>query len=658
MAVVTEERVAVAVSAQPRTSRGRSFGPKKHRRILGLDGLRAIAVLAVLVFHLRPSMLPGGYLGVDIFFVLSGFLITTLLVRELADNGRLDLRGFWTRRARRLLPALTVVVVVSTVAGLLVGNDLLVDIRRQALGALTFSNNWLEIGAGSSYFTQTAPQLFVNFWSLAVEEQFYLVWPVLLAVLLALTRTARQRIAVVLGIAAVSATLMALLAGDGLTRVYYGTDTHAFGLMIGAALALGLADRAPAAARSNTRAETQAHGRPRWQRAISAWERARLPVAIGSAAVLVALLFTLDGESWIAYRGGILLAAIATTGLVAVLATAPGVRDPLVRALSARPLVWLGERSYGIYLWHWPVLLIVTAIAPAALPDSPMSWIVRGVALALTLAVAAACYRWLEQPIRRRGFGDTVRRVRRALRGRSRGPRIVASCAAALVVAFAVALVVAPDKSQVELQMEAAAAAVDDEAGTADQGAATEEPDQDAVESPNENAALPPGEEISAYGDSMLYVAAPALKADFPGIAIDAKSNRQWPAVVDAIRAALEEGTVREVVVIVAGTNAGLTDPAPLQEALELLGPDRRVVLVTIYHSSSWIEESNENLLAVAAQHPNVVVADWYGTITEHLDQLQPDGVHPDMDGMYLFSDVVAEALSQDPAEPSGTPRG
>ncbi|WP_420112274.1 acyltransferase family protein [Pseudactinotalea sp.] len=646
MAVVTEERERRATPSRPRTPvRGRP-SRRKHARILGLDGLRAIAVLAVLVFHLRPQTLPGGYLGVDIFFVLSGFLITTLLVRELSEHGRLDLKGFWTRRARRLLPALAAVVVVSTALALAVGNDLLVDIRRQALGALTFSNNWLEIGAGSSYFTQTAPQLFVNFWSLAVEEQFYLVWPVLLAVLLALTRTAKQRIAIVLGVAAVSAGLMALHAGDGVTRAYYGTDTHAFGLMIGAALALSLASPTTDVRR------------------IPGWDRARMAIAIVSGLALLTLLLTLDGESAFAYRGGILLASIATAALIAALATAPGARDGMVRAFSTRPMVWLGERSYGIYLWHWPVLLIVTAVLPAALPDSPISWLVRALALALTLAVSAASYRWIEQPIRRHGFRETSRRVRAALRGPAPNrPRALLAAATALVVVFGVALVVAPDKSQVELQMEAAAAAAEGDQTTADQGEPADQ-EADAVGSSGEDAApdgdpvLPSGDEISAFGDSMLYVAAPALKADFPGIAIDAKSNRQWPAVVDAIRSALDEGTVRDIVVIVAGTNAGLKDPAPLQEALELLGPDRYVVLVTIYHSSSWIPESNENMIEVAAQHPNVVVADWYGTITQHLDQLQPDGVHPDMDGMYLFSDVVAEALAEDPQEPSGTPRG
>lgn len=662
MAVVTE---AGASRSRPRPAVRRRPAPGKDRgRILGLDGLRALAIAAVLVFHLRPQTLPGGYLGVDVFFVVSGFLITTLLVRELADRGRLDLKGFWTRRARRLLPALVVVVVVSTVLGLVVGEDLLVDVRRQVLGALTFSNNWLEIGAGSSYFTQTAPQLFVNFWSLAVEEQFYLLWPLLLAVLLAVTRTARQRVLVVLGVAALSAALMALLTGGGVTRVYYGTDTHAFGLMIGAALALSLA------------------GGDADLRTLPGWARARVPVAAVAGAGLLVLLLTLDGEGAFAYRGGILLASLLTAALLAALATAPGPRDTLVRGFSTRWVTWVGERSYGIYLWHWPVLLVVTAVLPPALPDSPTSWLGRALALTLTLLAAAASYRFLEQPVRRHGFGVLLARVRVALR-RPVAPRAGAAAGVVtlLVAAFAVALVVAPDKSSVELQMEQAAAAVEGtdpdaagQAGDAPSGPAAgpsadpaadpaAETDGDGAAGAGDEAvadddALPSGEEISSFGDSMLYVAAPGLRERFPGIAIDAKSNRQWPDVVDAIEAALDRDEVRDVVVVAAGTNAGLKDPAPLEEALELLGPDRLVVLVNIYHSSSWIPESNATMDAVAAQHPNVVVADWYGTITQNLDQLQPDGVHPDMDGMHLFADVVAQALASAPPEALDAARG
>ena len=149
-------------------------------RLPGLDGLRALAVGAVLVFHLRATWLPGGFLGVDVFFVISGFLITTLLLRERARTGRLDLPRFWRRRARRLVPALVLVVVTSTVLARFLEPDLLVGIGRQTLGALTFTTNWLEISAGTDYFHATSPQLFMTFWSLAVEEQFYLLWPLLL----------------------------------------------------------------------------------------------------------------------------------------------------------------------------------------------------------------------------------------------------------------------------------------------------------------------------------------------------------------------------------------------------------------------------------------------------------------------------------------------
>lgn len=186
----------------------------------GLDGLRALAIISVLVFHLHDGWLPGGFLGVDVFFVISGFLITSLLAREIADHGIVDLKGFWTRRARRLIPALVLCVVAATLVARLVSPDLTVGIGRQVFGAATFSTNWVEIATGNSYFEQTAPILFMNLWSLAVEEQFYLLWPIITFVLVVrLHRNARW--GVPLGVAAASTLAMALLyqPGADVTRV-------------------------------------------------------------------------------------------------------------------------------------------------------------------------------------------------------------------------------------------------------------------------------------------------------------------------------------------------------------------------------------------------------------------------------------------------------
>jgi peptidoglycan/LPS O-acetylase OafA/YrhL len=176
-----------------------------HARLRGLDGLRAIAVTTVIAFHLTPGLLPGGYVGVDVFFVISGFLITTLLLRERADTGRVALRAFWARRARRLLPALALVVLVACTSALVIGGDVLVRIGTQVLGAATFSYNWLGIASETSYFDTTTPELFRNLWSLAVEEQFYLIWPfVVLVLVLVPWRWARVALVAALAVGSIA----------------------------------------------------------------------------------------------------------------------------------------------------------------------------------------------------------------------------------------------------------------------------------------------------------------------------------------------------------------------------------------------------------------------------------------------------------------------
>jgi len=318
----------------------------QDRRLRPLDGIRALAVLAVLATHAGIPFLPGGFVGVDVFFVLSGFLITSLLYDEFVVTGRIDLGGFWTRRARRLLPAALVMIVAVVAARPLFVPDSVAALRWDAITTALWSGNWRWALQGTNYFARGGtPSPLQHTWSLAVEEQFYLVWPLLLLA----CRAVRRRRLLVLSIAGVAASAIAtyVLAGAASPgRVYFGTDTRAQELLAGAALAALLAPtwRWRAANPSGARSPQPAGHRP-------------LPplLSICGLAVLAGVATVADGAPSEFRHGLLLLVALAAAALVAgvVLDT----EQPVARLLSTRPLVGIGRISYGLYLWHWPVYL-------------------------------------------------------------------------------------------------------------------------------------------------------------------------------------------------------------------------------------------------------------------------------------------------------------
>ncbi|PKW25891.1 acyltransferase family protein [Phycicoccus duodecadis] len=599
------------------------------RRLAGLDGLRALAVVAVVVFHLDPTWLPGGFLGVDVFFVVSGFLITTLLVREHRETGRVDLRAFWARRARRLLPALLLVVPSAVLLARLAEGDLLVGVGRQVLGALTFTSNWLEIGAGSDYFASTSPVLLANLWSLAVEEQFYLLWPPALLLLLLLVARPSPRVAVVGALAAASALAMAWrLDPEHPTRVYYGTDTHAMGLMVGAALALALASPARAGTRS------------------AGWARHRRLVGAVALVVLLGSFVVADERSALTFRGGILLVSLATAALVLVVVERPGRLRALLEVPAAR---WVGSRSYGIYLWHWPVVLVVGRDLPVA-PGGTEYVLTRLWAVLVTLAAADLSYRFVETPVRRRGVRGAFAGLTRRLRAvGTRRARVAWAVVATVAVAVPVVLLTAPERSSVEESLvvrEAALSRQTASAGPTPGGTRPSAAPSARTSTPAADTAawaMPSGAEIDGFGDSMLVGASDAMEYWFDGIRLDARSNRRWsqaPSLVENRGPGL-----RRAVVLAFGTNFG-TDEKAIAATLDAIGPDRMVVIVTVHGRYARAESDNRRLRSAVARRDNVQVADWDAALAGTRGMLQSDDIHPSIRGAHLYSSTVRQAFA------------
>lgn len=602
------------------------LGPKnapRSGRLAGLDGLRALAVIAVVLYHFFPAMLPGGFIGVDVFFVISGFLITGLLVSEHTRMGRISLGRFWQRRARRLVPPLIPVVLVSCSIAFLIGGDVLVGLGAQLLGATTFGYNWVSIVNDASYFSVNEPELLRNLWSLAVEEQFYLVWPLLLMAVLLLRRP-RVRLAVVTVLFIASALWMGVLYQPGAdpTRVYYGSDTHSFGLFAGAALALLL--RRPSGHRN---------------------ELPRLRPWLGAAAVLILIGFALwlpeNGAS--TYRGGLVAVSLATA--VAIWAGVRGGRFGLL--LDSVPLRYLGERSYGIYLWHWPVLVLLQLLWPASSPAGSLLPIGL-LATVITLVLAGVSYRGLELPIRRVGVRGSIRRIGALWTGPTHHRRLVAVTAALsllLVGGTTAAVVAAPTQTSAQVRIERGQRAMDAAARVAAQAAAAEAARQATAE-----PTLADGP-ITAIGDSVMLASAPELQATFAGMTVDASVSRGMYSADDILLALQAAGQLQPVVVVGLGTNGPITDDE-LTVILRILGPDRKLVLVNAYAERDWTDGVNATLAEFAAGNRRVELANWHDTIAGRLDLLAGDHVHPGPIGGQLYADEVRAALDRLAAVP------
>jgi peptidoglycan/LPS O-acetylase OafA/YrhL len=354
----------------------------------GVDGLRALAVATVFIFHAGGTWLPGGFLGVDFFLVISGYLITSLLVAEQQSGGRIDLWRFWLRRVRRLIPALLLAIAGTLVAMLILHWDEVPRLKGATLSAFAYVTNWYFIFADVPYVERFGrPNVFTHLWSLAVEEQFYLFWPLVLAVILVVLKLRPWAIGVLAVAGAAFSTAWAWHLYDPYAlpwRIYYGTDTRAVGLFVGIVGAILLPP-------SRLRPIASAAGR--WGMEI---------IGLAALAGVLWCMFSIDEFENRLYQGGMLMLAIPAIVLIIVSAHP---QTLLGKFWGLPVLVWIGARSYGMYLWHWPVLMLTRPGDDVSMSGAPLV----AIQIMLVVGISALSYRFVEQPIRRNGLAGLRR---------------------------------------------------------------------------------------------------------------------------------------------------------------------------------------------------------------------------------------------------------
>ncbi|WP_028548399.1 acyltransferase family protein [Paenibacillus sp. UNC451MF] len=675
------------------------------RYMAGLDGLRAISVFAVIAYHLNMKWAQGGLLGVGVFFVLSGYLITDQLIAQWRNKGTVDLKDFWLRRARRLLPALLLMLVAIVAWLAIFDKSRLLTLREEVGAGLLYVSNWWLIFHEVSYFESFGlPSPLGHLWSLAVEEQFYLLWPVVLLFAIRCLPRRGPLVGVTLFGALVSVLVMVWLYDPGTdpSRVYYGTDTRVFALLIGAALAMVWQSR-KLTSRVTLRAQIVLD-------------------SMGFAALLLIgfMIWNTNEYDEFLYPGGFVLLSFAAAVVVAVLAHPVSL---LGKVLGSKPLRWFGVRSYGIYLWHYPIIVMSTPIASSGKVD-----LVRAaIQVVATILISALSWRYVEEPIRRGSWNRLVSQasVSRRMRQRLSMVRWTPFACAVLLIGFlfvgllqrvtdatpgsevagptdpilpsetAVSAVysavvignVVPDLTYTpsptvsNKQPDAVVPPLSSTAGNErgvltdsdpssnehrsqseeqdetvnhkDDNGTTETTKTDSLTDDTKQKEEPvipivptvkTGKGITAIGDSVMLDIAPYLEKLLPGIVVDGKIGRQFNEAADILDQHRKEGTLGSRVIIELGTN-GPFNQKQLEALLDSLDGAKQIILVNTRVPRKWEDEVNSVLAEVARSNSKVTLVDWYTASEGKSSFFAPDGVHLEAEGSEYYASLVAGAL-------------
>lgn len=636
--------------------------PARLPYLSGLDGFRALAVMAVLFYHAEFSWAKGGFLGVEVFFVISGYLITSLLLIEWLRTDKINLKAFWNRRARRLLPAVFLLLGVVAGGSALFYRDSLDRLGGDILAASTYVMNWFLIFRGDSYFESFGrPPLLQHLWSLSVEEQFYILWPILFVLGMAIVGGTSKRATVrrfrwiVISGAIASTILMAGLFTpfDDPSRIYYGTDTRAAGMLVGVALALWWMPW-------------------RFTSIVSSRYKAVLTGAgTGALLGLIAILALLNEFSPWLYRGGFAITSLLTATVIAVIAHPAG---GFGLVFTNPVMAWIGPRSYGIYLWYWPIFMITRPGFDVG-SDQLTTFLIR---LALTFGVAGFSYRYVESPIRRFGLRTWLRGINTGLKVAI--PRAVSGWALASIAVFAVVsgmvvsqtnsdplgtVVVSPSGGSVGIREmpdtgpSYETAVSDDqesvvlhgpsivtttstpEIGPADEPDGTATPVfVDPQEAPSANTSR-----VTLIGDSVLKGAQGAvLSALGQDTVIDATASSQFKHAPDVIADLSSRGELGDTVVIHLGTNGAFSSQA-WDDVMTRLSDVDRVIVLTVFVPRRWESVVNAAIASGAERWPDVEVVDYFAFGKAHPEYYNKDGVHLNVAGQAAYGVLLDAAI-------------
>lgn len=629
--------------------------PQRNQRIVALDGLRALAIAGVVLYHLRPSRLTGGFLGVTLFFTLSGYLATKSIMRATARDG-FSYPRYIGRRITRMMPPILVTIALTTVATYIAAPSLLPKVQQDALPSALFLSNWFYIFRNVSYFAAAGlPSPLTHLWFCGVTMQFYLIWPLVLMALCSRTRSRNTAIGITIAFALISTAAMVLMfnpAADT-SRVYYGTDTRAAELLCGALAAI-------AAPRLREMLSGDIHT-PGASKDISKVNA----VSIVWLVAVVAGAFTLTGESAWLYHGGFLLLALLT-GLLII--CAQNTECVVRRLLSVKPLVWLGQRSFSIYLVHYPLLILMNP----ATRTTRIAWWEQVLQLVVILAIAEVFYRLVERPWSLKPAQQDSTAKKHVLSPAMALPALGAACVVALAfapldwagIATARAEQLRPELAQNTTSSEdngagdkSAESASDQDTqagGTASDDAAQQKPKEGPIAEKvpknldwksftYDEATGTCDARVLMIGDSVTAGAQPGIQAVLPNAYIDGVVSRQFYTFQD-VYAQDSANYDPSVVICALGTNGLIRDPQQVQDVIDAVD-GKPIYFVTVRVPLELQDRNNQTIRDVCAQNDNAGVIDWNGASEGHSEYLVDDGTHLTQAGIDAYAALIRQAI-------------